>query len=128
MNPDIKQKSELRQWPVQLMLVNPAAPYFQNVDLVVAADCVAFAYANFHSDYLKGKSLIIACPKLDDVEFYKEKLVELFKIAKIKSVTVVNMEVPCCFGLQGLIKDAIKESGKKIPYCDVTVSLKGEVL
>lgn len=122
-----KQESQLRQWPVQLMLVNPQAPYFENADLLIAADCVPFAYADFHSDFLKDKSLIIGCPKLDDAEFYKEKLTEIFKNANIKSITVVNMEVPCCFGLQSLVKDAISASGKKIPYCEVVVGIKGEV-
>ena len=124
-------KSELRQWPIQLMLVNPQAPYFSRpggTDLLIAADCVPFALANFHSEFLKGKSLIIGCPKLDDAEFYKEKLTELFKNSKIKSVTVVNMEVPCCFGLQHIVKEAIKNSKKKIPYCEVVVSIKGEIL
>ncbi|MFH1784038.1 MAG: 4Fe-4S binding protein [bacterium] len=120
--------SQLRQWPVQLMLVNPAAPYFKGSDLVIAADCVPFAHANFHSDFLEGKSLVIGCPKLDDSSFYKEKLTQLFSASDIKSVTVVNMEVPCCFGLQHLVKEAIKDSGKKIPYCEIVVSIKGEVL
>jgi Fe-S-cluster-containing hydrogenase component 2 len=122
-----KPESQLRQWPLQLSLVNPAAPYFQNADLLIAADCVPFAYANFHEDFLKNKSLIIGCPKLDDAEFYREKLTELFKASDIKNVTVLNMEVPCCFGLQKLVKDAIKESGKKIPYCEIVIGIKGEV-
>ncbi|MBU2567263.1 MAG: 4Fe-4S dicluster domain-containing protein [Elusimicrobia bacterium] len=125
--PQQKQGSELRQWPVQLTLVNPSAPYFEGADLVIAADCVPFAYANFHQDFLVGKTLAIGCPKLDDIDFYRQKLVEIFKTAGIKSVTVANMEVPCCFGLQHLVKEAIKESGKKIPYCEIVVSIKGEI-
>jgi Fe-S-cluster-containing hydrogenase component 2 len=120
--------SELKQWPVQLMLVNPAAPYFKDADLLIVADCVPFAYANFHRELLKDKALVIGCPKLDDAGFYKEKLTEIFKGAGIKSVTVVNMEVPCCFGLAHLVKEAIKEAKKKIPYCEIVISIKGEVI
>lgn len=120
-------KSELRQWPVQLTLINPAAPYFQNSDLLIAADCVPFTYANFHSEFLKGKSLVIGCPKLDDIDSYKEKLVQLFKNSNIRSITVVNMEVPCCFGLQHLVEEAISESGKKIPYSEIVITIKGEI-
>jgi len=120
--------SELRQWPIQLHLVPPKAPYFQNADLVIAADCVPFAYADFHQDFLKEKSLVIGCPKLDDVEFYRKKLIDIFRNSDIKSITVVNMEVPCCFGLQYIVKEAIEESGKKIPYSQVVVSIKGEVI
>ncbi|MBN1384764.1 MAG: 4Fe-4S binding protein [Elusimicrobia bacterium] len=123
--------SELRQWPVQLTLVNPQAAYFSRpggTDLLIAADCVPFAYAKFHQDFLKDKALVIACPKLDDAEFYKEKLTEIFKSADIKSITVVNMEVPCCFGLQHLVKEAIVNSGKKIPYNEIVTSIKGEII
>lgn len=123
-----KLKSELRQWPVQLTLVNPTAPYFQNADLLIAADCVPFAYASFHTEFLREKSLVIGCPKLDDIEFYREKLTEIFKQSDIKSITVVNMEVPCCFGLQHVVKESLKDSGKKIPYCEIVVSIRGEVL
>lgn len=122
----VKLHSELRQWPIQLHLVPPAAPYFQNANLAIVADCVPFAYANFHSDFLKGKSLVVGCPKLDDIEFYKEKLTEIFKNTSIKSITVVNMEVPCCFGLQHIVKEAIQESGKDISHSQVVVSIKGE--
>ncbi|MFQ5870035.1 MAG: ATP-binding protein [Candidatus Zixiibacteriota bacterium] len=120
--------SKLKQWPVQLTLVPPSAPYLQDADLLIAADCVPFAYANFHSDFLKGKSLVVGCPKLDDPEFYKNKLAEIFKNSHIKSVTVVNMEVPCCFGFQHIVKEAMEESGKEIPHHQVVVSIRGEVL
>ncbi|HLD30087.1 MAG TPA: 4Fe-4S binding protein [bacterium] len=120
-----KRPSQLRQWPVQLMLVNPLASYLEAADLLIAADCVPFAYADFHRDFLKGKTLVVGCPKLDDAEHYREKLTNIFKTVSIKSVTVVNMEVPCCFGLRELVKGALKASGKKIPYCDITVSIKG---
>jgi len=120
--------SQLTNWPIQLNLVNTSAPYLQNADIVIAADCTAFSYGNFHNEFIKGKILIIACPKLDDTEFYKNKLLQLFKTTNIKSATVVNMEVPCCFGIQNLVKEAIKNSGKKIPYCDITIGLKGNIV
>ena len=91
--------SQLTQWPVQLKLVPVNAPYFQDADLLIAADCVPFAYPDFHRDLLKGKALVVGCPKLDDIQFYKEKLTEIFKANSIKSITVPYMEVPCCFGL-----------------------------
>jgi Pyruvate/2-oxoacid:ferredoxin oxidoreductase delta subunit len=121
-------KSMLSQWPVQLTLLPPNAPFFENADLLVAADCVPFAYADFHTDFLKGKTLVIGCPKLDDVEFYKKKLTEIFKQSTIKSVTIVNMEVPCCFGLYHLVKEALRSSGKSIPLRHHIVSIKGEKL
>lgn len=126
-NEKVKLDSQLRQWPVQLHLVPPSASYFQNADLAIVADCVPFAYANFHSDFLKGKSLVIGCPKLDDIEFYKEKLTAILKNSSIKSVTVVNMEVPCCFGLQHVVQQAVQASGKKIPHSQVVVGIRGEV-
>ena len=118
--------SELRQWPIQIKLVPPFAPYLKEADLVIAADCVPFSYANFHEDFLKNKILLIGCPKLDDCEFYKEKLANIFKTNDIKSITCVHMEVPCCFGLVSLVKGAIETSGKKIPFSDVTVTIDGE--
>lgn len=123
---DVRLESELAQWPIQLNLVPPTAPYLEGADLLVTADCVPFAYANFHQDFLKGKPILIGCPKLDDAEFYKEKLTEIFKYNDIKSVTVVNMEVPCCFGLDYVVKDAIKASGKDIPYKQHIITIGGE--
>ncbi len=120
--------SELRQWPVQLHLVPPDAPYFRNADLVLAADCVPFADANFHQDFLKGKALVIGCPKLDHLDAYLEKVTEIVKTANPKSITVVHMEVPCCSGLVQIAKEAIKKSGKNIPLESVTISIKGEIL
>jgi len=117
---------ELRQWPVQLMLVSPEASYFKDSDLLVAADCVPFAYPNFHNDFLKGKSLIIGCPKLDDADFYVEKLTELLKKNTIKSITLVNMEVPCCFGLQRIVEEAVKNSGKVLPIRQTVITIRGE--
>ncbi|MEK6936246.1 MAG: 4Fe-4S binding protein [Nanoarchaeota archaeon] len=125
-NINMKQKSELRQWPVQLNLVPVNATYFKNADLLLAADCVPFAYANFHSDFLKNKALIIGCPKLDDVEFYEQKLTEILKFNNIKSISIVNMEVPCCFGLQKITEQAIKNSGKTIPLRQTIITIQGE--
>jgi len=125
----VKVPSQLRQWPVQLHLVSPAAPYFQAADVVLAADCVPFAMANFHNDYLKGKALAIACPKLDaGQEGYVEKIKAWFDEAKINTLTVMIMQVPCCRGLLGLALQAAKESGRKVPIKCVVVGLQGEVL
>lgn len=118
--------SELRQWPIQLHLVPTHAPYFQDTDLLIVADCVPFAYSNFHQDFLKGKALVIGCPKLDDTQLYREKLLNLLKQSKVKSVEVVHMEVPCCFGLQMLAKDVLAELGKKMPLKETVVGIKGE--
>ena len=120
--------SELTNWPVQLMLVSPNAPYFQDADILLAADCVAFAQADFHTKFLREKPLIIGCPKLDDAGFYVEKLAELFKSASPKSLTVVHMEVPCCSGLSHIASKALAASGKDIPVNDVTISIQGEVM
>jgi len=108
------------------MLVPPHAPYLNNANLVISADCVPFAYANFHKDFLKGKILLVGCPKLDDTQIYKQKLAEVFKNNDIKSVTYVHMEVPCCFGLLSIIEEAIVSSGKDIPFEEVTISIGGE--
>jgi ferredoxin len=121
-----RQAPELRQWPVQLTLVSPQASYFKDSDLLVAADCVPFAYPNFHSDFLAGKSLIIGCPKLDDAEFYVDKLTEILKNNKIKTITLVNMEVPCCFGLQHIVEEAVKKAGTIIPIRQTLISIRGE--
>ncbi len=120
--------SYLRQWPVQLYLVPVQAPYFKDANLVIAADCVPFAYANFHQDFLDGNSLIVGCPKLDDAGYYNEKLTEIFKRNVIKKVTIAHMEVPCCFGLNQIVKQAVTDSGKEIPIEEITISIKGEKL
>jgi len=119
--------SELRQWPVKLYLVNPSAPYFQNADLLVAADCVPFAYGAIHPDFLRGKTLVTGCPKFDDVELYADKLKQIFKDNNIKSITILQMEVPCCSGIQRLVEFAILASGKDIPVESIKISLEGEV-
>ena len=118
--------SELRQWPIQIMLVPSIAPYLKDAHLLIAADCVPFTYADFHDRLLKGKILLVGCPKLDDVEFYKEKITQILKDNNIKSITCVHMEVPCCFGLVSIVKSAISASGMDIPFKEVTVSIKGE--
>jgi Fe-S-cluster-containing hydrogenase component 2 len=125
--PAIPQVSMLSQWPVQLKLVPINPPYFQNADLLVAADCVPFAYPNFHQDLLKGKAIVVGCPKLDDIQYYKEKLIEIFKTNSIKSVTIPYMEVPCCFGLVRATEDAIAASGKKIPLKKIKIGVRGDI-
>jgi Pyruvate/2-oxoacid:ferredoxin oxidoreductase delta subunit len=119
--------SMLSQWPVQLKLVPINAPYFQDADLLIAADCIPFAYPNFHQDFLKGKAVVVGCPKLDDVQYYKEKLTEIFKTNPIKSVTVPYMEVPCCFGLVKATEDAIAASGKNIPLKKIKIGIRGDI-
>ena len=119
--------SQLRQWPVQIRLAPVNAPYFQNAHLLIAADCSAYAYGNFHQDFIRGRVTLIGCPKLDAVD-YREKLEEILRLNSIKSLTVVRMEVPCCGGLQRAAEEALKASGKFIPWQVVTLSAGGEVL
>ena len=119
------QQSRLSHWPVQLTLVPPTAPFLQGTDLVLAADCVPFAYASFHQDFLKGHSLLVACPKLDDFQAHQEKLLNVLSHSAVKSLTVVRMEVPCCSGLVYMAKQAIQLSGKDIPFKEITISTKG---
>ncbi|MFO7523972.1 MAG: 4Fe-4S binding protein [Ignavibacteriaceae bacterium] len=124
-----KSKSKLTQWPVQLHLVSPYANYFQNSDLLLAADCSAFAYADFHKDFMSGKSLAIACPKLDTNQgIYFDKLVAMIKESNLKSITVLVMQVPCCSGLFRLAQEALKESGKNIPLKVIVIGINGEIL
>jgi len=118
--------SELSQWPVQLRLVPAHAPYFQDAHILIAADCVPFAYADFHQDLLKEKMLLVGCPKLDDLSLYRDKIGQILAGNNIKSVTYAHMEVPCCFGLLPVIEEAIIASGKQIPFKDITISIKGE--
>ena len=121
--------SQLRHWPVQLHLVSPHAPYFQNADVVLCADCVPFAMADFHKDYLKGRALAIACPKLDSgQDVYLQKLVAMIDEARINTLTVVIMQVPCCGGLFQLAKRAAAQAQRKVPIKVVVVGLRGEVL
>jgi Fe-S-cluster-containing hydrogenase component 2 len=127
-SPAKRLDSELSQWPVQMHLVPPVAPYWDNADLLICADCVPFAFPNFHSELLKGKKLLIACPKLDDTDPYLEKLTTIFKENDIKSITVARMEVPCCGGIVMITQRALQDSGKKIPFSTVIVGIRGEIL
>jgi NAD-dependent dihydropyrimidine dehydrogenase PreA subunit len=121
--------SALTQWPVQMHLINPMAGYFQGADLLVAADCVAFSLGNFHSKYLQGKKLAIACPKLDsNKEIYLEKLVRLIDDAKVNTINVMVMEVPCCGGLLQLVTNATQRANRKVPVKAVTVGIQGNIL
>lgn len=119
--------SQLRQWPVQLKLVPTNAPYFQNANLLVAADCSAFAHGDFHNQFMKNKITLIGCPKLDEGD-YSEKLTAILANNEIKSVTVVRMEVPCCGGIQYAVMRALQDSGKMIPWQVITLSADGEIL
>lgn len=121
--------SELRHWPVQMHLINPNARFFQNADLILAADCVAFSLGSFHGSFLKGKSLAIACPKLDHgSEIYIEKLVALIDEAKVNTITVMMMEVPCCGGLLQMVKSAMGKASRKVPVKMTVVSIEGKIL
>jgi len=125
----IDQPSELRQWPVQLHLLNPNAPYLRGADLLLAADCVAFSMGNFHSRHLKGKSLAIACPKLDHgTDIYIEKLAAMIDLAKVNTITVMMMEVPCCGGLLQMVRNASLKAERKVPVKQMIINLSGEVL
>ena len=119
--------SQLRQWPVQIKLVPVNAPYFDGAHLLVAADCTAYAYANFHQDFIRNKITLIGCPKLDEGD-YSEKLTEIIRLNNIKSVTVVQMEVPCCGGIEHAVRTALQASGKFLPWQVVVVSTDGRVL
>lgn len=119
--------SQLTQWPVQIKLVPVNAPYFQQANLLIAADCTAFAYGNFHQEFMRNKITLIGCPKLDGVN-YAEKLTAIISMNEIKSVTVVRMEVPCCGGIEQAVKMALQNSGKFIPWQVVVISTEGELL
>lgn len=120
-------RSQLNQWPIQIKLVPVKAPYFENAGLLIAADCTAFAYANFHRDFIKNKITLIGCPKLDSMD-YSEKLTEILRQNNIKSLTIVRMEVPCCGGIEHAAKTALQASGKFIPWQVVTISVAGHIL
>ncbi len=124
-----KMQSELQQWPVQMHLINPAAGYFQEQDLVLAADCAAFSHGDFHRTFLRGKKLVIACPKLDSgKEIYVEKIRRLIDESKINTLMVIMMEVPCCGGLSQLVKMAQSQASRKVPVKEVIIGIKGDVL
>ena len=120
--------SQLSQWPVQLKLVSPHAPYFSGADLLLVADCVPFAMGDFHSRFLRNHSIVVGCPKLDDSQFYIEKLADIIRTGGPDSLTVIHMEVPCCSGLTYIAKEAIAGSGVKLSFEDVTIGLRGDVI
>ena len=120
-------RSQLSQWPVQIKLVPVNAPYFDGAKLLIAADCTAYAYANFHQKFIRGHITLVGCPKLDDVD-YSEKLTQIIRENNIQSVTVVRMEVPCCGGLERAAKVALQNSGKFIPWQVITISIDGNIL
>lgn len=122
-----KVPSRLMQWPVQIKLLPTVAPFYENAKLLIAADCSAFTYGNFHEDFMKDKVTMIGCPKLDAVDYY-EKLVEIIRNNNIKEVTIVRMEVPCCGGLENAVKRALQDSGKFLPWQVVVISTNGEIL
>ena len=122
-------KSHLQQWPIQMHLISPMAPYYQGADVLLTADCVAYALGGFHRDFLKGKSIAIACPKLDEgQDIYKEKIKSWIEDAGINTLTVMIMQVPCCMGLVGLAKAALQKAKRKIPIKSVVVGINGEIL
>jgi NAD-dependent dihydropyrimidine dehydrogenase PreA subunit len=123
-----EQPSTLSNWPVQLKLVPVNAPCFENADLLVTADCVPFAYAGFHQTFLKDRVVLVGCPKLDDVHYYREKLATIFAGNAVRSITVLHMEVPCCTGLVKTVEAALDASGKKIPLKKVKIGIHGDIL
>jgi len=120
--------SALSHWPVQIRLVPPSAPFLKGADLLVAADCTPVAYPNFHQDFLKGKVVMVGCPKFDDIQDYIQRFADIFNTADIKSITVVVMEVPCCQGLPIIVEKGMEMADKKIPIEKVVISARGEVL
>lgn len=127
--PIARIRSELRQWPIQLHLIPPTAPYYRGADVLLTADCVGYALGSFHTDYLKGKSIAIACPKLDEgQDAYVEKIRSWFEDAKINTLTVLIMQVPCCMGLLNLAREALTNSKRKAPLKAIVVGIKGEII
>lgn len=122
-----KMEPQLRNWPIQIHLLPLKAEYYNEADLLIAADCSAYAYAGFHEDFIKGKTLAIGCPKLDNSEAYKDKILNIIKNNNIKSISIVYMEVPCCMGLVKLVEKAVEESGKRIPLKMTRVGIKGKI-
>lgn len=127
-SPSQGSQSRLTTWPVQIALVPPSAPFLRNADLLVAADCVPFAFAEFHEKFVKGRVVLTGCPKLDDADFYRQKLEEIFRLNPIGSVTVPYMEVPCCGGLPRIVENAMRASGREIPLELVRIGINGEIL
>jgi ferredoxin len=121
-------QSQLGHWPVQIHLLSPHAPFLKNADLMIIADCVAFAYANTHEEFIKGKAVAIGCPKLDDGEAYIDKIASIIQVAKPKSITIVRMEVPCCGGMTEIVKQAMKKADEIVPFSVQVISLSGKKL
>jgi NAD-dependent dihydropyrimidine dehydrogenase PreA subunit len=120
--------SELTNWPIQLTLVPPMAPYLQGADILLVADCVPFAFADFHRHFLKDKAVIIGCPKLDQMDSYAKKLTDIVRVARPKSLTVIHMEVPCCSGFTRLAQYALAAAESSVPLTDVTIGIRGEIM
>ncbi len=119
---------KLTHWPIQIKLIGTVAPFLDDADLMVAADCTAFAVNDFHNSFLKGKKLLIGCPKLDDAQFYVDKFTEIFSNMSVKNLTCLRMQVPCCGGMTVVLKEALKRSGKNIPLKEIILGVKGELL
>jgi ferredoxin len=124
---EIEQKAHLAHWPIQLALIPPTAPFLKGKDLVILADCTAVAYGDIQNKFVKGNAVMICCPKLDDTEPYERKLKEIVRTAGIRSITVVHMEVPCCFGLHGLVAKILTETRSDIPYRQFVIGIKGDI-
>lgn len=120
--------SELNQWPVQLKLVNSKAGFLKGADILIAADCTAYAYGDFHKEFIKGRVTLIGCPKLDDNDYYRQKISEILENNNIKSITVVRMEVPCCAGIVNSVKEAMLQAGIIVPYKEVTIGINGVII
>ena len=125
--PAAAQSSTLAHWPLQLTLVPPGAPFLQGADVLLSGDCVPYAYGSFHQDFLKDHAVLVACPKLDDFGAHQQKLTDILRRSDINSLTVLHMEVPCCFGLANMARQAVAESGKDIPLTEITISVRGDV-
>ncbi|MCT4612120.1 MAG: 4Fe-4S binding protein [Clostridia bacterium] len=122
-----KGDSELKSWPVQMKLINPRADFLEGANLLIAADCTAFAYSDFHNKFIKGKVALIGCPKLDQAD-YEEKILEILMNNNVASISVVKMQVPCCSGIAHSVKNAIERSGKLVPYIETTISVEGNIV
>lgn len=127
-NQNVNVASRLRQWPVQLSLVPPTAPYLNGADLLITADCVPFAYGNYHNDFLKDRAVVVGCPKLDDIEYYTDKLTDIIKLNNLESITVLKMEVPCCSGMMYAAKTARDRAGSDVPIKVVTIGIEGDII
>jgi len=125
---EVSVASELNQWPVQLKLVNSKAGFLNGADILIAADCTAYAYGDFHKEFIKGRVTLIGCPKLDDNDYYRQKIAEILENNDIKSITVVRMEVPCCSGIVSSVKEAMLQAGIIVPYKEVIIGINGSII